>query len=655
MNTPNEQYIKIEDLAQKYKKKKSEFRPIARKRTQARLIVLAGIFGLCFLVVATASYSRMFPKDSDFSSVLSDIRVGVGEAIDEASGKLITKEKQQIEYFLENLVIENTGEKVEVENTSSWRADILDRNGTLLATSLPTTNLYIRSQPFHDPKNNLNLDETVESLKAVFEDFNEEYFRKRMSKPGRLVPIRKHLTPAELKYIYALGIPAIELEKSFRRHYPQNELFAHPIGMAGRDGNGLSGIEYSLDKEIRKEKQPIEMSLDVRLQQVIAENLSIQMEKFSARSATGILSNIHTGEILAMVSLPTYNPNDNKTFQGEARQNTALQVFEPGSTLKAINVAIGLEAGAIQVGDIFDARKPLKVGRFTINDFHAQRRLLSVPDILIHSSNIGAALIAESFGKSEQKQYFEKLGFLERPQGEFLEHGRPLYPGQYNWGRTELMTISYGHGIAISPLQILTAYGSLANGGKKYNLTLRKRNSFEIIEGQRIFTEETSMKMRALLRLVVMYGSSKKADIRGYNIAGKTGTAEKVIKGQYSKDVSRTSLAGFFPADNPQYAMILLIDEPKAIAETYGYATAGWVVAPLYGKIVKEIAPILGIKARFDVDLQYTNPNNDRSLVKYVNSMPQAYQKIALDYDSKKAQRVRFIPDTTLYAVDIKE
>ncbi len=644
MNTPNGQYTKIEDLAQKYKKRKEKFKPTCQKRSQVRLTVLAVIFGLCFLVVAGASYIRMFPKDSSFSSVFSDIRIGVGEAIGEASGKLITKEKQQIDYFLENLIIENTGEQLEVDNTSSWRADILDRNGVVLATSLPTINLYIRSTPFHDPKNNLNLDETIESLKAVFEDFNEDYFRKRMGEKGRLVPIRKHLTPAELKYIYALGIPAIELEKSFRRHYPQKELFAHPIGMAGRDGGGLSGLEYSLDKEVRNSRQPVEISLDVRLQQIMAENLAAQKEKFSARSATGILTNIHTGEILAMVSLPTYDPNNNKSFQGEARRNLALQVFEPGSTLKAINVAIGLEAGGLQVGDIFDAREPLEVGRFVIRDFHAQRRLLSVPDVLIHSSNIGAALIAEKFGKNVQKQYFKYLGFLDRPQKEFAEHGRPLYPSKYNWGTAELMTISYGHGVAVSPLQMVSAFGALANGGWKYDLTLKKKNILDTIEGQHIFKEDTSAKMRALLRLVVMYGSGKKANVEGYRIAGKTGTAEKVVEGQYSKEVSRTSFAGFFPADNPNYAMVILIDEPKPTAETYGYATAGWVVAPVFGKIVEEMAPILGVKARFGIDPQYTNPNNDRSLVKYVNSMSQINDDIRLEYNQQAAKSIKFIP-----------
>ncbi len=644
MNKASEQYTKIEDLAQRYKKRKAKFQPKPQERSQARLHVLAAIFGMSFFVIAGASYMRMFPKDSNFASVIADIRTDVGEAIDEASGKLITKERQNIDYVLENLVAENTESQVEVDNTSSWRADILDRNGILIATSLPTTNLYIRSTPFHNPQNNLDIDETIESLKAVFADFNEAYFRERMSKPNRLVPIRKHLTPAELRYIYALGIPAIELEKSYRRHYPQNELFAHPIGMAGRDGGGLSGLEYSLDAEIRNAKQPIETSLDTRLQQIMAESLSRQAEKFSARSATGILTDIHTGEVLAMVSLPSYNPNDNKTFQGDGRRNLILQVSEPGSTLKAINVAIGLETKTLSVDDIFDAREPLEVSRFTIRDFHAQKRMLSVPDVLIHSSNIGAALIAEGFGKDVQKKYLKNLGFLDRPQGEFLEHGRPLYPGKHNWGVTEMMTISYGHGIAISPLQMISAYGALANGGWKYDLTLKKKKPYDTIEATRIFSEKTSTQMRALLRLVVKYGSGKKANIQGYNIAGKTGTAEKVIKGQYSKTVSYTSFAGFFPADEPRYAMVISIDEPKPIAETYGYATAGWVVAPIFGEVVKEIAPILGIRPHFGGDPQYTNPNNDRSLVKYVRSMPSIDNPASFETQTSKGKQIKFIP-----------
>lgn len=643
MNThPNEPYIKIEDLAQEYKKKKNKFCPKPQQRSQVRLTVIAGFLGLCFAVMAYASYMRMLPKDASIHSVATDLRLGVSKAIDEASEKLITKEKQNIDYVLENLVIENTGENLAVNNTSSWRADIVDRNGTVLATSLPTTNLYIRSTPFHNPQNNLNLNETIESLKAVFADFNEDYFRERMSQKGRLVPVRKHLTPAELKYIYALGIPAIELENSFRRHYPQRELFAHPVGIAGRDGNGLAGLEYSLDKEIRKSQKPIETSLDIRLQEIMATNLEQQMQKFSARSATGILTNIHTGEILSMVSLPHYDPNDNQSFQGEARRNLALQVVEPGSTLKAVNVAIALETGHIDVGDIFDARQPLKVGRFTINDFHAQKRLLSVPDILIHSSNIGSALIAERLGKDIQEQYFKNLGFLDRPQGEFSEHGRPLYPGQYNWRTTELMTISYGHGIALSPLQVVSVFGAMANGGMQYEMSLKKKTALDVTQGRRVFSEKTSLKMRALLRLVVKYGSGRKGDVEGYRIAGKTGTAEKIVKGQYSQEISRTSFAGFFPADNPQYAMILVMDEPKGLPETYGYATAGWVIAPVFGQIVQEAAPILGVKARFGTDPQYTNPNNDRSLVRYVKAMSQSQKPISFE---ETGTQVKFIPD----------
>ncbi len=644
MHKSNDQLTKIEDLAQKYKKKKAKFAPKPQKRSQARLNVLAAVLGLSFVVIAGASYMRMFPEDSNFSAVIADIKSDVGEAIDEASEKLITKERENIDYVLENLVAENSERQMEVDNTSSWRADILDRNGTVIATSLPAINLYIRSTPFHDPKNNLDINETIESLKAVFSDFNEQAFRERMSRPNRLVPIRKYLTPAELKYIYALGIPAIELENSYRRHYPQDELFAHPIGMAGRDGGGLSGMEYSLDKDIRNAKQPFETSLDIRLQQIMAENLNKQMNIFSARSASGILTNIHTGEVLAMVSLPTYNPNDNKSFQGDSRRNRILQVSEPGSTLKAVNAAIGLENKTISLDDFFDAREPLQISRFTIKDFHGQKRILSLPDVLIHSSNIGSALIAETFGKDIQRQYLKNLGFLERPQGEFLEHGKPLFPSKNNWGITEMTTISYGHGIAVSPLQMARAYGALANGGWQYNLTLKKKQPYDTIEATRVFSEETSTKMRALLRLVVMYGSGKKANIKGYNIAGKTGTAEKVIKGQYSKTVSYTSFAGFFPADDPQYAMILSIDEPKPTAETYGYATAGWVVAPIFGEIVKEISPILGVKPRFGVDPQYTNPNNDRTLIRYVKSMPQIEDDIRLEYRIKKGEKIKLMP-----------
>ncbi|MFV0321585.1 MAG: peptidoglycan D,D-transpeptidase FtsI family protein [Alphaproteobacteria bacterium] len=642
MNKPNEDYKDIAEIAEEYKKKKN-FNPSAVERTRTRLGVVAGIFGLCFLGVSAAAYWRMMPADKDFTVVLDEIKVDVSEAIDEANEKLLVKNNEDfMAQFLEDLDL--TGENtLNITNESSFRADILDRNGIVLATSLPTTNLYIRSTPFFDKTLNLDIEEVIQDFKVVFEDFDEATFRERMSQPKRLVPIRKQLTPSELKMIYALGMPAIELEQSYRRFYPQKNLMAHPVGMAGRDGNGLTGLEFSMDKEIRGQKQPVELSLDVRIQQIMTDRLYEQMEKFSAKSAAGVLLDIHTGEILSMVSMPTYDPNDNSTYQGEARRNLATQVWEQGSTMKLVNAAIALESGLVDVDEPFDARVPIRIGRFKIDDYHGQYRKMKMPDIIIHSSNIGSAHMALKFGRDYQMEYMRRLGFLERPILELKEHGRPLYPSKANWRKTELMTMSYGHGIAVSPLQTVHAYATMANGGWNYDMSLKKRSMLDTIPGQRIFSEDTSRKLRGLMRLVVLYGSGRKADAKGYRVGGKTGTADKVVKGGYSEKKVRSSFAGVFPIDEPKYAMVVTFDEPQGIKESYGYATAGWVAAPTFKEIIEDIAPIMGLVPKWDVEPKDMNPDVDTTLVKYVNNMPVIDDNARADYQNNYAITTQFV------------
>jgi cell division protein FtsI (penicillin-binding protein 3) len=335
------------------------------------------------------------------------------------------------------------------------------------------------------------------------------------------------------------------------------------------------------------------------------------MEEFSAIGAAALVMDVRSGEIIAMASLPDFDPNEpgDPNERGHFNFNT-LGVFEMGSTFKAFSTAMALDSGKVRMGDRFDARHPIKIGRFTINDFHAKARVMNVAEIFEHSSNIGTVKMTEILGAEYQRNFLRELGQLDPVITELPERGTPILPR--NWGEVEMMTISFGHGIAVSPVHVVAGIGALSNGGLFVEPTVLKRARDAEPPSHRVISEKTSKQMNELFRLVVEKGTARKADVQGYPVGGKTGTAEKSKAGGYSRNAILSSFAGVFPADNPEYAILVMVDEPKGTEATGGYATGGWTAAPATSKIVTRIAPLLGVTPRGDLS-DPALPQTDRA------------------------------------------
>lgn len=413
--------------------------------------------------------------------------------------------------------------------------------------------------------------------------------------------MKRNLTPSQQYQINYLGIPGLEFENGEKRVYPHKNLFAHIIGATNIDNEGISGIEKALDERLTQSDIPLTLSIDAGVQDTIREILKTGMEKFQAAGATAILMKADTSEIVAMVSLPDYDPNINKVKDEKALFNMATKgVYEPGSVLKIFNTAMSLESGKIKVADRFDASEPLRLKHNVIKDYRGENRWLSVPEILVYSSNIGSARMALKVGGNEQRNFLEKIGFFDELNVEVAEKGKPLIPRR--WGEGTIATVAFGYGVAVSPLHVLTGYAAMINGGIYHDPTLIK-NSPKIKEGHRVISFNTSKEMRKLMRLVVTDGSGKRANVPGYEVAGKTGTANKLNdKGKYVDKKVRTTFVSAFPISNPQYALIVMLDEPKPLKETWGFVTSGWNTVPTASKIIEAIAPQLNIKANYDLD-----------------------------------------------------
>lgn len=493
------------------------------------------------------------------------------------------------------------------ELIDTTRANIVDRNGVLIATSLPTDSLFIDSKAFleasQDPaKAARSLSRTLPSLsfgKAV----------KKLSSGKRFEYLVRNLTPNQKHRVNQLGIPGLQFQREERRTYPQGPLLSHTLGYTDVDGRGISGIEKSFDRQLLGPEGTLQLSIDVRVQSVVRQALQDAIDEFKAIGGAGIVMDIHTGEVLSIVSLPDFDPNNPNTIKGDAGFNRAAKgVYEMGSIFKLFNTAMALDSGVVNLTDQFDATKPIKVGRFLIRDFHGKNRFLTVPEVLVFSSNIGSAKIALEAGTPLQREYMARFGLLSTASLEIPEVGAPLYPD--HWSKVSTMTISYGHGIAISPLQLSTAVSAVANGGILQPATLLKLSKNEILPGQRIISQKTSKQMLKLMRLVVRQGSARKANSKFYRIGGKTGTADKPEGGRYNRRSRISSVAAVFPIEDPKYAVLVMVDEPTGTKKTFGYATAGWVSAPVIKKIVNRIGPMLGIKPSSvqDEDYQPGNP-----------------------------------------------
>ena len=481
------------------------------------------------------------------------------------------------------------------------RGDIVDRNGALVATTLPTASLIA------DPALILDAQEATDLLTSVLPGLSPQTTLNALSSERRFVWLQRGITPREQQQINRLGIPGIGFQYEQRRYHPAGSLTAHIVGYTDSDGRGIAGIEQQFNEALGN-GEPVGLSIDLRLQQMVREELQAAVDEYSALGGAALVLDVDTGELLAMVSLPDFNPYARASVSEERRFNRNVQgVYEMGSTFKIFNTAMALDSGAAGLGDWFDATRPIRVGRFTISDYHAENRWLSVPEILLHSSNIGSVRMALALGAPRQQDYLRRLGLLDPAPIELPEVETPMVPDP--WREVSTMTVSFGHGIAVSPVQLATAVAAVVNGGELRSPTILRRDPDSEVPTTRILDPWTSDVMRRLLRSVVEDGTGGGADAAGYLVGGKTGTAEKATSRGYARSALLSSFVAAFPMNRPEYVVFAMLDEPRGTANTHGYATGGWVAAPIIRRIVERMAPMVGLEP---VDAQ--SPDIERAL-----------------------------------------
>ncbi|MGL1919428.1 MAG: penicillin-binding protein 2 [Hyphomicrobiales bacterium] len=489
------------------------------------------------------------------------------------------------------------------------RADIVDRNGSILATDIRVPSLFANPQKIE------NVEETIDQLALVFPDLNWDQMRKRLNSNSRFAWIKREITPEQKVRMHELGIPGMFFTEEKKRLYPSGNLASHLLGHVNIDHVGKAGLEdfinYTQTEKISNFKQedagkiykPLESSIDLGVQHIVHEELSQAVEKFKAIAGMGVVMDIQTGEIISMVSLPDYDPNHPTQALEKVRMNrTTGGVYELGSIFKLLTSGMGLDYGVTTLEGGYDATNPLPVGRGkSIGDYHGKKRWLSVPEIFKFSSNIGTAKMALDVGRVKQQEFLRKIKLLDKLETELPGAGIPQYPSDKRWKRVSTMTISFGHGISVSPVQMVAAGAAMVNGGYYVPPTFLKRSVEEAeYYRERVIKAETSRDLVGLMRLNVLEGSGKTAEVEGYFVGGKTGTADKPINGRYSRDKLIASFLSVFPTNDPKYMMLISIDEPKGLPETHDFKTAGWNAAPTTGKIIKRIAPLLGMAPRFD-------------------------------------------------------
>jgi cell division protein FtsI (penicillin-binding protein 3) len=500
------------------------------------------------------------------------------------------------------LIISNNNSrssKTALSKGENFRKEILDRNGTLLAVNLPSSSL------FANPAKVIDAEKSIEKLSKVLGNLDKSKLLSELKSNKSFVWIKRDLTPKEQADVFNLGLPGFDFEREQKRIYTFGNLFSHIIGYVGRDFNGLAGIEKQFDEFLtnrdpitKKEdkNKPLVLSIDVRLQTILNEEIERIMREFRAKGAVGIIADPNNGEVLAMISKPDFDPHHPNNAKPEELFNMAsLGVIETGSVFKALTIAVGFDTNIVRLNDAYDTSY-MKIGKFQLKDYHPMKGWHSVAEIFMHSSNIGVAQIILEVGKVEFKRYLKNLGLLDQLQIELPERGRPLFPSDSRWNDLSMATMSYGYALSISPLHFVQATIPVVNGGKMYPLTLLKKEPQSFIEGTRVFSEETSKNMKKLLRGVVQNGNSKKAEVKGYLVGGKTGTAEILLNGRYIKNARRSSFLGIMPANDPKYIIYIWFDEPKGNKESFGFATAGWTAAPAVGRVFERMVTLYGME-----------------------------------------------------------
>jgi cell division protein FtsI (penicillin-binding protein 3) len=486
------------------------------------------------------------------------------------------------------------------------RPDILDRNGEILATDLKTPSLFAEPRRIIDP------DEATELLAGVLGDLDSREVRERLGSKRGFAWLKRDISPAQQREVHRLGIPGIGFLSENKRVYPNGNEFSHVIGHVNIDNQGIAGIEKWIDSRgladlhragfgVDREQEPVRLGVDLRVQHALHEELVAARDKFKADAAAGIVLDVRSGEIVSMVSVPDYNPNNPREALEPSRINRLTTgVYEMGSTFKALTIAMALDSGKVTLNSSFDARGSLHYGHFNISDYHAQNRVLTVSEIFTYSSNIGAAKIALNQGVENHKAFLGKVGQLDRLRTELPESAEPIVPRQ--WGEINTVTIAYGHGLSVAPLQSVMGVAAILNGGYLIPPTFLRRSPAEARAiAKRVVKPETSVAMRYLMRLNAEKGTATKADVKGFYVGGKTGTAEKVVNGHYAKHRLMTDFMAVLPADDPRFLLLIMLDEPQPIAETHGFATSGWNAAPVAAQVITRIAPLLGLEPRFDL------------------------------------------------------
>ncbi|MER9349334.1 penicillin-binding protein 2 [Mesorhizobium sp. M0239] len=483
------------------------------------------------------------------------------------------------------------------------RPDIVDRNGEVLATDIKTASL------FAEPRRIVDADEAIEKLSTVLPDIDYERTYHKLKSGAGFVWLQRQLTPKQQSDIMQLGIPGFGFRTEKRRFYPSGETSSYIVGLTNIDNQGISGMEKYVDEQglsdlqasglaIAKDLKPVKLSIDLRVQHVVRDEIAAGLERYRAMGAGAVVLNVKTGEVVAMASVPDFDPNNPYNAQDKDRLNRmSAGLYEMGSTFKSFTSAMALDSGKATMASRFDASHPIRVGHQAIHDFHGKNRVLSLPEVFLYSSNIGSAREAEMVGIEGHREFLHRLGILDRMQTELPETARPTEPKV--WKQVNSFTIAFGHGVSTTPLQAAVGCAALMNGGFLMNPTFLVRTQAEAMAtAKRVVSEKTVEGMRYLYSLNAEKGSARNARVPGYRVGGKTGTAEKVVNGRYSKDLNFNTFVAAFPMDDPQYLVFTIADAPhpeKPGMTDVAAANAG-VMA---GNIIRRSAAMLGVKPDF--------------------------------------------------------
>ena len=495
------------------------------------------------------------------------------------------------------------------------RGEITDRNGIPLARAFPAYALWFNPDALGEGGTPLVREPAVVAakLKAIFPDLNEKAVAAQFA-AGKQGYIRRRVLPEEANRVQEIGELALEMPTETDRHYPQGSMAAHVLGYVAADGDGRVGMEQVFNKHLSDPATrgtPIALSIDSRVQGALEDELRRGMKLVQAQGGAGIVLDVNTGEVLALASLPEFDPNKIDARGEKLMFNRVTnQVYELGSTFKPLSVAAAIDAGVVRdLGRRWDAT-PVKAGRFRIKDSHDMGATLNVVETLIHSSNTVTARVVDELGPERMRRYMMDLGMNERPYIELPAKGFPIWPGE-KWPRLRSMTVGYGHGIAVTPLHLASAYAAMVNGGIWRPATLKKLGPGEAPKGRRVFKASTSSRMRQLLRAISIYGTGRNADAPGYRVGGKTGSAEKPGgSAGYRRTALVSTFAAAFPMDRPRYVVIAMLDEPRGTVASSYQRTAAWNAAPIVGRLVPRIGPLIGVRPddTRDVDISDIKP-----------------------------------------------